>query len=113
MPHGLYGTCKPLDQIVSEYYLRLPVDDRPGVIAQIAGILGELNIGISSIFQPEAEDEGEAMSAHPHDSHAPPTARCTQALESIGALACVKKPAPDDPRGALRHDRAALCTTAA
>ncbi len=41
-------------QIVSEYYLRLTVEDRPGVIAQIAGILGELNIGISSIFQPEA-----------------------------------------------------------
>src|SRR5262249_23986030 len=38
MPHGLYGTCKPIDQIVSEYYLRLSVEDRPGVIAQVAGI---------------------------------------------------------------------------
>ncbi len=54
MPHGLYGTCKPIDEIVSEYYLRLTVEDRPGVIAQIAGMLGEVNIGISSIFQPES-----------------------------------------------------------
>src|SRR3954447_7060389 len=61
MPHGLYGTCKPIDQIVSEYYLRLTVEDRPGVIAQLAGILGGLNIGISSIFQPESSDS-EAVS---------------------------------------------------
>ena len=61
MPHGLYGTCKPIDEIVSEYYLRLRVEDRPGVIAQIAGILGELNIGISSILQPESEDEGATV----------------------------------------------------
>src|SRR5580698_2299487 len=60
MPHGLYGTCKPIDQIVSEYYLRLSVEDRPGVIAQVAGVLAGLNIGISSLFQPEG-NEGEAV----------------------------------------------------
>lgn len=62
MPHGLYGTCKPIDDIDSEYYLRLTVEDRPGVIAQVAGVLGELNIGISSILQPESADEGSAVS---------------------------------------------------
>ena len=36
MPHGLYGACKPIDDIESEYFLRIPVEDRPGVIAQIS-----------------------------------------------------------------------------
>ncbi len=88
MPHGLYGTCTPIDDIVSEYYLRLTVEDRPGVIAQVAGILGGLNIGISSIFQPEG-DEGAAVPLilvlHKAD------ARPDAALEQIGALECVKK----------------------
>src|SRR4051812_34651011 len=61
MPHGLYGTCKPIEDIESEYYLRLTVQDRPGVIAQIAGVLGDHQIGISSILQPESADEGSTV----------------------------------------------------
>jgi homoserine dehydrogenase len=60
-PHGLYGTCKPIGEIVSQYYLRLSVEDKPGVLAQVAGILGENGIGISSVIQPESH-EGEAAS---------------------------------------------------
>jgi homoserine dehydrogenase len=89
MPHGLYGTCKPIDQIVSEYYLRLTVEDRPGVIAQIAGVLGELNIGISSIFQPEGE-EGEAVPLI-LVIHKATNGQITAALEKIAALGPVKK----------------------
>ncbi len=59
-PHGLYGTCKPIREIVSQYYLRIAVVDKPGVLAQVAGILGEENIGISSVIQPEAQ-EGESV----------------------------------------------------
>lgn len=89
MPHGLYGTCKPLDSIVSEYYVRVLVEDRPGVMAQIAGTLGALNIGISSIFQPEGE-EGEAVPLVLL-IHKATHGQITQALEKIGALPCVKK----------------------
>jgi homoserine dehydrogenase len=89
MPHGLYGTCKPIDQIISEYYLRLTVEDRPGVIAQVAGILGELNIGISSIFQPEGE-EGESVPLI-LVIHKATNGQMTAALEKIAALDCVKK----------------------
>ena len=88
MPHGLYGTCKPIDQIVSEYYLRLSVEDRPGVIALVAGVLAELNIGISSIFQPEGE-EGEAVPLV-LVIHKASHAQMRSAVEKIGALGCVK-----------------------
>jgi homoserine dehydrogenase len=89
MPHGLYGTCKSIDQIVSEYYVRLTVEDRPGVIAQVAGILGALNIGISSIFQPESS-EGEDVSLI-LVIHKATNAQINAALARIAALDCVKK----------------------
>jgi homoserine dehydrogenase len=91
MPHGLYGTCKPIEQIVSEFYLRLSVEDRPGVIAQIAGILGELNIGISSILQPESEDEGSTVPLVLM-IHRASNAQMQQAITRIEALACVRRP---------------------
>jgi homoserine dehydrogenase len=91
MPHGLYGTCKPIDQIVSEFYVRLSVEDRPGVIAQIAGILGELNIGISSILQPESEDEG-AMVPLVLMIHKATNGQMATALERISQLSCSKRP---------------------
>ncbi|MEQ1861586.1 MAG: homoserine dehydrogenase [Chthoniobacteraceae bacterium] len=91
MPHGLYGTCKPIAGIVSEFYVRLTVEDRPGVIAQIATILGELNVGISSILQPEAEAE-DATVPLVLMIHMATNAQITAALDRIGALDCVKKP---------------------
>jgi homoserine dehydrogenase len=51
-PHGLYGKCKPFEEIVSEYFLRLQVEDRPGVLAKVSGVLAAKNIGISSVIQP-------------------------------------------------------------
>lgn len=53
VPHGLYGRSKPIEETVSHYYLRLLVNDVPGVLAQVASVLGERNIGISSVMQPE------------------------------------------------------------
>jgi homoserine dehydrogenase len=89
-PHGLYGSCKPIDSIVSQYYVRIPVEDRPGVLAQVAGILGELEIGISSVIQPESE-EGDAVPLvlMIHDAT---NGQIMRAIEKIGALKCVKKP---------------------
>ncbi len=91
MPHGLYGVCKPIDEIVSEFYVRLSVEDRPGTIAQIAGILGELNVGISSILQPESEDEGATVPLVLM-IHKASNAQIGAALDRIGKLVCVKRP---------------------
>lgn len=91
MPHGLYGACKPIDSILSEYYVRLTVEDRPGVIAQISGILGELQVGISSILQPESDEEG-AHVALVMMIHTASSAQMRTALERIAKLSCVKRP---------------------
>jgi homoserine dehydrogenase len=49
---------KPMDDLVTEYYLRVGVTDKPGVLASITGILGAHNISIASMVQPEQNSEG-------------------------------------------------------
>ena len=44
-----------LDDLHSEYYLRVMVVDRPGVLARIAGILGANDISIAAVIQRERE----------------------------------------------------------
>ena len=46
---------KSIDDLVSEYYLRFMVVDRPGVLAKISGILGAHDISIASVIQKERE----------------------------------------------------------
>ncbi len=41
----------PIDDITTNYYLRIQVLDKPGVLAKIAGILGERDISIVSVIQ--------------------------------------------------------------
>jgi homoserine dehydrogenase len=89
-PHGLYGKCLPIERVSSGYYLRLSVIDEPGVLAQVASVLGSHKIGISSVIQPEGH-EGDAVPLVLiiHDA---PFDRMQVALERIRVLACVKSP---------------------
>jgi homoserine dehydrogenase len=74
---------------VSQYYLRVPVLDKPGVLAQVAGILGDHGIGISSVIQPEShEGESIPLVLMIHDAT---NAQMKKALEQIAQLSCVKK----------------------
>ena len=43
--------------VQGRYYLRLAVEDHPGVLADIAGILGKKRISIASVIQHEPDDE--------------------------------------------------------
>lgn len=49
----------PASEIVGRYYFRFLVDDRPGVLAEIAAILGTHNISIASVIQHEPDESGE------------------------------------------------------
>jgi homoserine dehydrogenase len=53
VPHEREGAVLPMDEVVSRYYVRLNVVDKPGVFAKIAALLAKSKIGISSIIQPE------------------------------------------------------------
>ena len=45
------AALRSMDQLVGEYYLRFMAIDRPGVLTQISGILGDQNISIASVIQ--------------------------------------------------------------
>lgn len=46
-----------LDALETRYYIRLTVADRPGVLAQIAHVLGEAHVSIAAVNQKEAYEE--------------------------------------------------------
>lgn len=48
----------PIDEVISSYYLRLRVQDKSGVLAEITRILAEANISIDAMIQKEPS-EGE------------------------------------------------------
>lgn len=86
--HDLYGKCLPGDEALSKYYLRLSVEDRPGVLAQIAGALGSSGIGILSVIQPEVPAEGPVpLILMIHDA---PFGAMNSAVSKIAGLDCVK-----------------------
>ena len=53
-------TLLPKDEIESEYYLRMLVDDAPGVLASIAEVLGANNISIETFLQRPSDNHKKA-----------------------------------------------------
>ncbi|MBC7852855.1 MAG: homoserine dehydrogenase, partial [Pirellulaceae bacterium] len=47
-------------QLSGRYYLRFTVEDKPGVLAEIAGVLGRHGISIASVIQHEPSGDGVA-----------------------------------------------------
>lgn len=90
VPHGLYGKSKPIEDTVSHYYLRLTVDDVPGVLAQVATLLGQRNIGISSMIQPEDLEDTSGSTSLVLMLHDALLSDMLQALEALRALDCVR-----------------------
>ncbi len=83
------NTCVvPMDEVVSRYYVRLDVVDRPGVLAKIAAIFAAAKIGISSVIQPEGhEGESVPLILMLHDA---PNSAMRKALATIAKLPPVK-----------------------
>jgi len=89
--HSLYAAVKPIEEVVSSFYLRLQVEDRPGVLAQVAGILGNHEIGISSMIQPEVPCGSDSVPLVLM-IHLAVEGRMRLALAQIADLAVVKAP---------------------
>ncbi len=50
---GQEVTMRPMSEVTCRHYLRLSVEDKPGVMAQISTALGDAGIGLASILQQE------------------------------------------------------------
>ncbi len=77
-------------RVPGRFYLRFNVDDRPGVMAEVANILGGHNISIASVIQHQTEEE-DASNAVPLVimTHTSPEGAMAAAMKTIGQLASV------------------------
>ena len=86
--HAKAGRVTPMDEIVSRYYVRFSVVDKPGVLAKISAIFAAAKIGISSVIQPEGHaGESVPLIFMIHDA---PNAAMRKALAKISKLPAVK-----------------------
>ena len=82
----------PQEDIQGRYYVRLMVEDQPGVFAQIAGILGENQISLSSVLQKEPyNDKADAVPVV-ITTHSVREGNLRTALAALDKLPVVREP---------------------
>lgn len=81
---------KAMSEVVSQYYLRFAANDKPGVLAQVAGILGQHDISITSMIQPERQVGGAVPIVML--THEALEANIRAALVEIDRLDVIKEP---------------------
>jgi homoserine dehydrogenase len=79
----------PMGEVETSYYLRMRVEDKPGVLADITRILADRDISIDAMIQKEPE-EGEAQTDIILLTHRSIEHRLTDAIERIEALPTVR-----------------------
>lgn len=77
---------KPIEEIVSAYYLRILVLDKPGVLAKISAILGEIGISIDTLLQHNHKQYSTLL----FSTHLCKEVEIKLAIERISALEVVK-----------------------
>jgi homoserine dehydrogenase len=75
--------------VPARFYLRFKVEDRPGVMAEIAGVLGHHKISIASVIQHETEEESEGVVPLVIMTHSAAEGAVRQAVDTINCLASV------------------------
>ena len=90
MEHIRQIPVKPMDEILTHYYFRFSALDQPGVLARIAGILGEHDISIKSVHQTERRTNG-AVPVYML-THQAREAQVKQALDKIAGLEVITEP---------------------
>jgi homoserine dehydrogenase len=81
----------PMERHVGEYYVRLMVADRPGVIADVSAVLRDERISIESLLQRARAVSGEAVPVV-MVTHQTEEAAMRRALEKIARLPSVMAP---------------------
>jgi homoserine dehydrogenase len=79
----------PLSEVITSYYLRLRVEDKPGVLADITRILADHQISIDAMIQREP-DEGEEQTDIIMLTHQTREKNVDAAIARIEALTVVK-----------------------
>jgi len=78
----------PMSEVRTAYYLRLRAQDKPGVLADVTRILGDLEISIDAMIQKEPE-EGESEADIILLTHITVEKNIDQAIAKIEALPAI------------------------
>ena len=83
-----YEKCQDNSGCLARYYIRLQIDDTPGVLAQVSGIFGKYQISLASVNQ---KDYGVNSSTVPMVilTHQAVEANVSKAIAEIASLPCV------------------------
>jgi len=88
--NGTPLAVRPIGDLEAQYYIRLEVADSPGVLAQIAQVLGDGQISIAAVLQRETHHETQSaeivITTHPARE-----ASVQKALEAMAGLPGVKR----------------------
>ncbi len=76
------------ESVVSKYYLRLEVEDRPGVLAKVSRVMGEQKISIETMLQKPGSGESASLLLA---THACEERAMQEALEALFGLESVKE----------------------
>lgn len=89
-----YAQVSPRDPDVApgRYFLRFTVDDRPGVMAEITGVLGRHAISIASVIQHEPETPDARIVPLVIMTHRTTDGAVLRAVEEIDRLSCAQGP---------------------
>jgi len=68
VPTGPRVRIRPIDELVTEYYVNIEVHDTPGVLAAVAGVFGKHGVSIRSMEQHEASDGMARIAFITHDA---------------------------------------------
>jgi homoserine dehydrogenase len=74
------------DKIPGRFYLRFNVNDHPGVLAELAGVLGRHEISIASVIQHETEEGTEGIVPLVIMTHSAPEGAMRAALRNIDQM---------------------------
>jgi homoserine dehydrogenase len=93
-PNGARAQLRPPATVRTRFYLRLLVDDKPGVLAEVTRVLAQHQISIASVIQHEAADEAEGERVQlVIMTHTAATGPFRSAASDMERLGCVAAPA--------------------
>jgi homoserine dehydrogenase len=92
--NGVAVRLRSAATVRTRFYLRLLVDDRPGVLSEVAGVLAGQHISIASVIQHEAPEDAEGERVHlVIMTHGAQTGAFRTACQRLNQLSCVASPA--------------------
>lgn len=82
------GKIMPISETSGSFYIRLMVADRPGVLGEIAAVLGQNGVSVASVIQ-EGRDQDRVPLVFV--THEVKQGNLTRSLQTIASLSCVKE----------------------